>query len=135
MKKLKDDIFTRLLLTFTAVIIFILGGIFFIFKYFLQELVSKTSIDSILAMDEFYAIMAIVALLSFSLLVLVYIIIRNIRKRVSEDVESLSKYLHYISVNKKYDEKVEIKHYFEFLQISVLLKNLIKRLRAKSKKK
>ena len=123
MKKIEDDIFKKLFLTVILV--------FFTFLLISFLLIWQFSVGFI----EIYTLFGILILLSFALLFLLYRVLRETNKNILEDLNSLSKYLHNISVNKKYDSKLHIKHYLEFLHISIVLKNIVKRLRAKSKKK
>jgi len=84
---------------------------------------------------EIYTLFSMLTLYFFALVFLLFKVLTKIRKNILEDVDSLSEYLHNISENKQYDSKLYIKHYLEFLHISIVLKNIVKRLRAKTKKK
>jgi len=134
LKKLENDIFTKIFILFVITLVSILGTLFFFLKIFTEKIVIN-SVDSISFMDEFYAIWLWATLFIFLLLVLLFIIVKKTKKRLMEDVMSLNKYLQNISEDKKYDAILEIKHYFEFLHISIILKNIVKRLHTKSKKK
>jgi len=59
--------------------------------------------------------------------------INNLHKKLKEDIDALSFYLKKIDA-KEYDAKIEIKNYLDFLELSLLLKNLIKRVVQKDKK-
>jgi len=69
----------------------------------------------------------------FALLSLVVIMKRELR-RILKDTEEITEYLHNVS-EKNYDAQVKISHFHEFLHISVLLKNLVKRVNNKEKKR
>ena len=68
------------------------------------------------------------------LLTIVYFILKKILNRVQEDIDEVTLYLKEISENKNYEAVVQIKYYLEFLQMSLLLKNIVKRLKQKDKK-
>ncbi len=74
--------------------------------------------------------------LAFSFLIAFLILvsmINNLHKKLKEDIDALSFYLKKIDA-KEYDAKIEIKNYLDFLELSLLLKNLIKRVVQKDKK-
>lgn len=60
-------------------------------------------------------------------------LINSIQKKLEEDIYSIKNYLKKIDV-KEYDANIKIIHYLDFLQISLLLKNLVKRLNNRDKK-
>jgi len=59
--------------------------------------------------------------------------INRLHKKLNEDIDALSNYLKKIDT-KEYDAKIEIKNYLDFLELSLLLKNLVKRVVQKEKK-
>ena len=72
--------------------------------------------------------------LAFVIAFLVFVgMINRLHKRLNEDVDALCNYLKKIDA-KEYDAKIEIKNYLDFLELSLLLKNLIKRVVQKEKK-
>jgi hypothetical protein len=54
-------------------------------------------------------------------------------KKLKEDIDSLSDYLKKIDA-KEYDAEIKITHYIDFLELSLLLKNLVKRVYQREKK-
>jgi hypothetical protein len=66
--------------------------------------------------------------------ILIILMLNNLHKKLDEDIATLSDYLKKIDA-KEYDAKLKIKNYLEFLEIALLLKNLIKRLYNRDKKK
>jgi len=122
-KTLENDLFKKLF----AIIILLLFS-FLIVSFFLILEFREGYI-------EIYTLFSMLTLYFFALVFLLFKVLTKIRKNILEDVDSLSEYLHNISENKQYDSKLYIKHYLEFLHISIVLKNIVKRSRAKSKKK
>lgn len=72
--------------------------------------------------------------LSIFILLLIYFSIRNISNKFTEDVKQFQDYLDEVS-NKNYQAVVIIKYFHEFLEMSLSLKNIIKRLHNKHSKK
>ncbi len=64
----------------------------------------------------------------------VLFILKKHNEKIVYDVLQIRDYLEDIS-NKEYTSALHIKHFKEYLEISVLLKNIVKRLNAKDKKK
>lgn len=69
-----------------------------------------------------------------SILLLLYFAIQKVRSELSSDVKEVQNYLDEIS-DKNYEAVIHIKYIHEFLEISLRLKNLIKRLNNKDSKK
>jgi hypothetical protein len=61
------------------------------------------------------------------------VMINSLHKKLNEDIDILSSYLKKIDA-KEYDAEIKIKNYLDFLELSLLLKNLVKRLVQKEKK-
>jgi len=135
MKKLEDDIFLKPFTLFSIALSCIVFLGFILIKSFLEKLIVTSKLDYSVVMQDFYILWGFVSIFATILLILLYKILQKKQTHIVEDVTSLSKYLHQISVDKKYDASIEIKHYFEFLYISVVLKNIVKRLNIKAKKK
>ena len=68
------------------------------------------------------------------ILVLIYLSIKSVSYKLSEDVEHFQDYLEEVS-NKNYQAVVNIKYFHEFLEMSLHLKNVVKRLNNKDTKK
>ena len=75
---------------------------------------------------------ALFALVTLVFFLLVYML-HDLHQKLKEDIDALSFYLNKLDA-KKYDTKIKIKNYLEFLELSLLLKNLVKRLHNKDKK-
>ena len=84
--------------------------------------------------EEFYSIY-IKIILVYAVFILIALFITNkISKRVNYDIDQIAVYLNEIS-NKNYKAIVKTKYFHEFLHISLLLKNLVKKLANREKKK
>ena len=68
------------------------------------------------------------------ILAFIYFAIKNISYKLSQDVEEFQSYLEELS-NKNYRAVVKIKYFREFLEMSLRLKNIVKRLNNKDTKK
>jgi len=77
-----------------------------------------------------WTVVTVAFVLSF---VAVVLMINILHRKLNEDIDTLTNYLQKIDA-KEYDAEIKIKNYLEFLQLSLLLKNLIKRLVQKDKK-
>jgi len=72
--------------------------------------------------------------LSLFILFLIYFSIKSIVSKLIEDIEHFQDYLDEVS-NKNYKAVVIIKHFHEFLEMSLRLKNVVKRLNNRDTKK
>jgi len=68
------------------------------------------------------------------ILILIYLSIKSINYKLSEDIEHFQDYLNEVS-NKNYEAIVIIKYFHEFLEMSLRFKNIVKRLNNKDTKK
>ncbi|WP_345972261.1 sensor histidine kinase [Sulfurimonas diazotrophicus] len=85
-------------------------------------------------LDDFYTLLfRLATVLGLLLLVVVYLAIRMSRK-IRYDIAQLSAYLEEIS-DKNYKAVVKPRYFTEFLQISLLLKNLVKKLAKRERQK
>ena len=76
-----------------------------------------------------FGIFVLFLVLSFG----VYFAVKSMGSKIEEDVMHINNYLEEVN-NKNYDAIIIIENYVEFLQASVLLKNIVKRLKSKDKK-
>jgi len=83
---------------------------------------------------EFYSIYIKIIIVYTIFMFIALIITSKISKRVSYDISQISNYLNEIS-NKNYKAVIKTQYFSEFLQISLLLKNLVKKLANRDKKK
>ena len=89
--------------------------------------------DVLMIIDSYNTIWAEVLIVFVLVGVVAFLYIKKLNDTIMEDVEHFTEYLE--EVNKKnYDTVVQIQHYTEFLKMSLIFKNLLKRLKAKEKK-
>ena len=134
MKKLKDDIFFKTIMIFIGVFFLLFVISYALSKHFILSLPLGNPQVIEQTLDAFNLVWLKISLVFFTLLTATYFILKNLRNRVYEDLDSISEYIYEISENKNYEKALKIKHYLEFLQIAVGIKNIIKRLAQKDKK-
>jgi len=105
------------------------GGFFLFFIPFsLFALLSFSLLDDLLLWMKLLSFLALVLLLS------IYIYLHLMQKILSE-IESLHYYITKISQKKEYSSIYKAKYFIEFLAISVEIKDIIKRVSNREKKK
>jgi len=84
-------------------------------------------------MEEFNFVCVEIGIVSFVGFWIAFYVSKKISDRVSRDVGEIKEYLEDVNA-KDYESVIKIEHYVEFLEISLLLKNIVKRLKQKDKK-
>ena len=107
-------------------------------SFFLFIVVSYFSLKLIIVDSEnielYNQVWMMLGALYLFILTLVYLSIKSINYKLSEDIEHFQDYLEEVS-NKNYQAVVKIKYFHEFLDMSLRFKNIIKRLNNKHSKK
>ena len=107
-------------------------------SFFLFIVVSYFSLKLIIVDSEnielYNQVWMILGALYLFILTLVYLSIKSINYKLSEDIEHFQDYLEEVS-NKNYESVVIIKYFHEFLEMSLRFKNIVKRLNNKDAKK
>ena len=85
-------------------------------------------------MDDFYSLWIKLFFIFMGILFIALLISKKMNKKVVYDIGQITNYLDEIS-NKNYQAIVKTRYFYEFLQISLLLKNLVKKLSKNEKKK
>ncbi len=134
MKKLKNDIFYKTILIFIGVFVLLFFISYAISKHFILSLIISEPHLLQQTIEGFNLVWLKISLVFLVLMIVAYFILKSLRNKIYEDLDSLSEYLYEVSQNKNYEKSVKIEHYIEFLQIAVALKNIIKRLAQKDKK-
>jgi hypothetical protein len=124
-KNLKKTLLTR----FLALLV---GSVFFtslITYIFIKSFLVEKNID-VVELNMLYLILIPIFLLSILVSFYFY---KRVVQRLFDDISEITQYLKEIS-NKNYEKVIRIKYFEDFLAISLLLKNLIKRVNQKDKK-
>lgn len=117
-----NQVFLRLFLLF-AISLFV----FFIIIYFSL----KPQLELIEAYNQIWIKLGVVSLFVLSF---IYFIIKKMSDKLSQDIKEFLNYLEEVS-NKNYQAVIKIKYFYEFLEMSLRLKNIVKRLNNKDSKK
>lgn len=85
-------------------------------------------------MEDFYSLWTQLLFIFVGILILAAFVSMQMSKRVVYDIEQITHYLDEVS-GKNYKAVIKTKYFYEFLQISLTLKNLVKKLSKNEKKK
>lgn len=99
-----------------------------------QEIYLRLAMPLTTVMNSINELMIKMFLLFVVVLVVSYLIARSMSHKVLYDIKQLKSFLEEIG-SKNYEAIVHIKYIYEFLELSLILKNIIKRLQKKDKKK
>jgi len=124
-KNLKKILLTRFL-------VLLVGSVFFtsfVTYIFMKSLLVEKNID-VSELNILYLVL--VPIFLFTIFVSFYFY-KRVVQRLSDDINEITQYLKEIS-NKNYEKVIRINYFQDFLEISLLLKNLIKRVNQKDKK-
>jgi len=117
--------FTKL---FSLIVITFLS--FFIAAYFSIKFIVVEAEN----LELYNQVWIILGVLISLILLLIYYTIKSMNNKLSQDVKELQDYLEEVS-DKNYEAVVKIRFFSEFLEMSLRLKNIIKRLNNKDTKK
>ncbi len=134
MKSVQKGFFFKILQVFSTVFTLLYILSYTLLYNYMQEIATTYKIEESLLLSQVNAIFILIAIVFLILLFLSFFYIKKLQHELEEDIESLEKYVLEISEHKNYEATLHIKHYLEFLSISVTLKNIIKRLKQKEKK-
>lgn len=98
-------------------------------KVYLRLSVSLSQI-----MDEFYSLWSKLIFLFLIILLSALYTSKKMSEKIVYDIQQITEYLDEIS-NKNYKATIKTENFYEFLQISLLLKNLVKKLHNRDKQK
>jgi len=85
-----------------------------------------------LLMDGFNEVWINILFVFIALFCFVFFILKHIISKVTDEIEDINNFLEEIN-KKNYDAVLKIEHHLEFLQLSLLLKNIVKRLKNKNR--
>ena len=120
MLKLHKQLLKRIAAIYVAIF-----SLFFLFTFVVLRLFLAP--DTLLYMGAAMGV-------TFSVLSLIFFLfLRLYLRNIERDIDAITQYTHDIN-EKEYTSEVKVMHYVEFLHLSVLLKNIAKRLYQKDKK-
>ena len=99
-----------------------------------EKLYIRLSMSLAQIMNDFYHLWLELLLVFIGVIIVAAYISRTMSKKIVYDISQIRNYLDEIS-NKNYKAVIKTKYFYEFLQISLLLKNLVKKLSKNDKKK
>ena len=99
-----------------------------------EKLYIRLAMPLTTVLESFYKLWIKLAIAFVIVFVIAYLIAQQMSHRVVYDIKQLKVYLEEVS-SKNYEAVVHIKYIQEFLELSLILKNIIKRLQKKDKKK
>ena len=85
-------------------------------------------------MSDFYSLWSRLIFLFLFIIIIAFYFTKKMSDRILYDIKQITAYLDEVS-NKNYKAILKTKYFFEFLQISLILKNLVKKLSNRDKKK
>lgn len=94
----------------------------------------RVSVSLSKVMDNFYDLWSRLSVIFIIIALVAFYASIGMSKRVIYDIDQITNYLNDIS-NKNYKSVVKTKYFYEFLQISLMLKNLVKKLNNREKQK
>ncbi len=103
-------------------------------RYENENIYIRLSMSLAQIMDDFYALWIKLLFIFMGVLFLAAFVSQQMSKRVIYDIRQITDYLDEVST-KNYKAVIKTKYFYEFLQISLLLKNLVKKLSKNEKKK
>ena len=99
-----------------------------------EQIYVRLSMSLAQIMDDFYSLWLKLFFVFIGIVLIATFISRKMSEKIVYDISEITNYLDEIS-NKNYKAVVKTKYFFEFLQISLLLKNLVKKLSKNDKRK
>ncbi|HIP54736.1 MAG TPA: hypothetical protein EYH11_04635 [Sulfurimonas autotrophica] len=129
MLKLKKDIFSTFVFTFLGSFFLLYIVVYLLMKGFLLEHGNSGAVidDFTILWLEIGVVFVVVSLVSF-------FFVQRLQKRITQETTQIQNYLEAIDA-KNYDAVLKVNNYTEYLYIAVLLKNLVKRVKNREKKK
>ncbi|WP_297442516.1 hypothetical protein [Sulfurimonas sp.] len=102
-------------------------------KNLILENINYETNDVVMLLDTYNSIWAGIFVLFIVGLGISFIFVKKFADEVTRDINNFTKYLEEIN-KKNYEAPIQIQHYLEFLKMSLVFKNLVKRLKSKDKK-
>ena len=133
MLDLKKDIYKKFFVAIVALFTAVFTLAYFLLKNLLLAHLNPEHDNIVMILESYNTVWAevFIAFVFFGMFAFLYI--KKLNDMIMEDVEHFTQYLYKIN-KKNYDAVIQIQHYTEFLKISLIFKNLLKRLKSKEKK-
>ena len=133
MLDLKKDIYKKFFVAVIGLFSVVFALAYVLLKDLLLEHLRPEHDNILQILDSYNTIWAevLIAFILFGIVAFLYI--KKLHDALLEDVQHLDEYMQEIN-KKNYDAIIQIQHYTEFLKISLIFKNLVKRLKQKEKK-
>lgn len=133
MLDLKKDIVKKFFVTIVFLFIAVFTVAYFLLKQMLLSNLDPAHDNIFKFLDIYNTIWAEIILVTIFFGFIAFLYIKKVSDALLEDVENFSDYIEEIN-KKNYDAVVKIQHYKEFLKMSLVFKNIVKRLGQKKKK-
>ncbi len=133
MLELKKDIYKKFLLSIIGLFSVVFTLAYVLLKELLLEYLNPETVNVVQVIDSYNTIWAEIIIAFVLVGIIAFLYIKKLHDALLEDVEHLGEYMQEIN-KKNYDAIIQIQHYTEFLKISLIFKNLVKRLKQKEKK-
>ena len=133
MLDLKKDIYKKFFVSIIGLFSVVFALAYVLLKELLLTHLNPEAVNVVQVLDSYNTIWAevIIAFVLFGIIAFLYI--KKLHDALLEDIEHLDEYMQEIN-KKNYDAIIQIQHYTEFLKISLVFKNLVKRLKQREKK-
>lgn len=105
---------------------------YILIKNLLLQNINYETNDVVHLLDTYNSIWTGIFVLFLVGLGISFIFVKKIADEITTDVNNFTKYLEEIN-KKNYEASIQIQHYIEFLKMSLIFKNLVKRLKSKEK--
>ena len=104
------------------------------FSYQGEKIYIRLSMSLAQVMSDFYSLWSKLFLVFLVVIVFAFYTSKRMSEKIVYDIEQITVFLDEIS-SKNYNAVIKTKYFYEFLQISLMLKNLVKKLSSREKQK
>jgi hypothetical protein len=135
MKRIDRDILVSVMVSFSFSFILFMILAYFRLETLFLDLSTTKSISKEIILKSYNSAWIELFTLFLALFLFVFYLTLRLSRRMYAEIENLNEYLNAISKKKDYSAVLQVEHYLEFLTTSLHLKNIIKRLYSRDKKK
>ena len=133
MLELKKDIYKKFFVSIIGLFSVVFAVAYLLLKELLLEHLNPETVNILQVIDSYNTIWAEIIIVFVLVGIIAFLYIKKLHDALLDDVEHLDEYMQEIN-KKNYDAIIQIQHYTEFLKISLVFKNLVKRLKQREKK-